>query len=138
MTTYGPDINVSFPEEITQKLFGNIDDLHLKVNYYAPAMAALSLAAPFFGGAPWIIKGERGKSFRTFKRSVIAPAIELQRREPSPCGAAAGLTGNTLNRLKAGHVEPVVVGRTNPQIRHIAAAHATQARWPSAVASLQR
>jgi carboxylate-amine ligase len=81
MTTYGPDINVSFPEEITQKLFANIDDLHLKVNYYAPAMAALSLASPFFGGAPWMIKGQRGKSFRTFKRSVIAPAIELHADE---------------------------------------------------------
>lgn len=77
MTTYGPDINVSFPKELTEKLFSNVDDLNLKVNAYAPAMAALSLASPFYNGAPWIIKGGRGKSYRTFKRSVIAPAIEL-------------------------------------------------------------
>ncbi len=77
MTTYGPDINVSFPKPITDKLFSDIDDLNAKVNYYAPAMAALSLASPFFQGRPWQIKGSTGKSYRTFKRSVVAPAIEL-------------------------------------------------------------
>lgn len=81
MTTYGPDINVSFPEEITKKLFSNIDDLEAKVNYYAPAMAAVSLASPFLNGEPWKIKGQPGKSFRTFKRSIVAPAIELHEDE---------------------------------------------------------
>ncbi|MFL5785661.1 MAG: glutamate-cysteine ligase family protein [Bacteriovoracaceae bacterium] len=77
MTTYGPDVNVSFPKEITDRLFSNLDDLNAKVNYYAPALAAISLASPFFQGAPWMIKGQRGKSYRTFKRSIVAPAIEL-------------------------------------------------------------
>jgi hypothetical protein len=77
MTTYGPDINVSFPKSITDKLFSDIDDLNAKVNYYAPAMAALSLASPFYQGKPWEMKGSIGKSYRTFKRSVVAPAIEL-------------------------------------------------------------
>lgn len=77
MTTYGPDINVSFPKDITDKLFSNVEDLQAKVNYYAPALAAISLASPFFQGRPWSIKGMKGKSYRTFKRSVIAPAIEL-------------------------------------------------------------
>jgi len=77
MTTYGPDINVSFPHEINAKLFSDLEDLNQKINYYAPAMAALSLASPFLKGNPWIIKGARGLSYRTFKRSVIAPAIEL-------------------------------------------------------------
>jgi carboxylate-amine ligase len=81
MTTYGPDVNVSFPKEITQKLFSDIDDLHAKVNYYSPALAAISLAAPFYNGKPWEIKGRRGKSYRTFKRSVVAPAIELHADE---------------------------------------------------------
>lgn len=81
MTTYGPDINLSFPQEVSNRLFGNVDALHLKVNYYAPAMAALSLASPFLNGEPWMIKGKRGKSYRTFKRSVIAPAIELHADE---------------------------------------------------------
>lgn len=77
MTTYGPDVNVSFPKDITDKLFADIDDLNAKVNYYAPALAAISLASPFYSGTPWMIKGQRGKSYRTFKRSVVAPAIEL-------------------------------------------------------------
>lgn len=77
MTTYGPDINVSFPRHITEELFSNLDDLNTKVNYYAPALASISLASPFLKGEPWTIKGEQGKSYRTFKRSVVAPAIEL-------------------------------------------------------------
>lgn len=81
MTTYGPDINVSFPKDVTEKLFSNIDDLNAKVNYYSPALAAISLASPFFQGSPWEIKGQRGKSYRTFKRSVVAPAIELHADE---------------------------------------------------------
>lgn len=81
MTTYGPDINVSFPKAITEKLFSDLDDLNAKVNYYAPAMAALSLASPFYQGKPWVLKGGRGKSYRTFKRSIVAPAIELHADE---------------------------------------------------------
>lgn len=81
MTTYGPDINVSFPKEISDKLFGDIDDLNAKVNYYAPALAAISLASPFLNGRPWEYKGGRGKSYRTFKRSIVAPAIELHADE---------------------------------------------------------
>lgn len=81
MTTFGPDINVSFPKDITAKLFGDLDDLNAKVNYYAPAMAAISLASPFYAGTPWTIKGMPGKSYRTFKRSVVAPAIELHEDE---------------------------------------------------------
>ncbi len=81
MTTYGPDVNVSFPKDITDRLFSDIEDLNRKVNYYAPALAAISLAAPFYEGKPWEIKGQRGKSFRTFKRSVVAPAIELHADE---------------------------------------------------------
>ena len=81
MTTYGPDVNVSFPKDITDKLFSDIEDLNRKVNYYAPALAAISLASPFYEGKPWEIKGHRGKSYRTFKRSVVAPAIELHADE---------------------------------------------------------
>ncbi|HXH74739.1 MAG TPA: glutamate-cysteine ligase family protein [Bacteriovoracaceae bacterium] len=77
MTTYGPDINVSFPPHITKELFSDLEDLNAKVNYYAPAMASISLSSPFLNGKPWKIKGEQGKSYRTYKRSVIAPAIEL-------------------------------------------------------------
>lgn len=81
MTTYGPDINVSFPQEISSRLFANIEDLNLKVNYYAPALAATSVASPFCAGKPWIVKNQSGKSYRTYRRSVIAPAIELHQNE---------------------------------------------------------
>jgi carboxylate-amine ligase len=81
MTTYGPDVNVSFPKAITEKLFSDLDDLNAKVNYYSPALAAISLASPFYDGNPWMIKSQRGKSYRTFKRSVVAPAIELHADE---------------------------------------------------------
>ncbi len=81
MTTYGPDINVSFPKEISDRLFGDVENLNAKVNYYAPALAAISLASPFYQGGTWIHKGYQGKSFRTFKRSIVAPAIELHADE---------------------------------------------------------
>lgn len=77
MTTYGPDINLSFPKEITEKLFSDVEDLEAKVNYYAPAIALPTLNSPFYQGQLWKHKGEQGKSYRTFKRSIVAPAIEL-------------------------------------------------------------
>lgn len=79
MTTYGPDINVSLPRELNDRL--EVADLHRKVNYYAPALAALSLASPLYRGGLWEIRGAVGKSIRTYRRSVIAPAIELHPEE---------------------------------------------------------
>jgi len=40
-------------------------------------MAAFSLASPFVGGDLWKIRGHYGKSFRSHKRSYIAPPIEI-------------------------------------------------------------
>lgn len=79
MVTYGPDINVSLPRVLNDRL--DIKDLHAKVNYYGPAMAALSLASPLYRGGVWTIRGQVGKSIRTYRRSVIAPAIELHPHE---------------------------------------------------------
>ena len=75
MVTYGPDINVHLPEA----LLGHIDlrNLDAKVNYYGPAITALTLASPLFKGGLWTIRGQVGKSIRTYHRSVIAPAIEI-------------------------------------------------------------
>jgi hypothetical protein len=75
MVTYGPDINVSLPDDLASRM--DAQDLHAKVNYYSPGMAALSLASPFYRGGLWSIRGQTGKSIRTYRRSVIAPAIEL-------------------------------------------------------------
>jgi carboxylate-amine ligase len=79
MVTYGPDINVSLPHDLAAHM--DPGDLHAKVNYYGPAMAALSLASPLYRGDLWSIRGDIGKSIRTYRRSVIAPAIELHPEE---------------------------------------------------------
>jgi len=79
MLTYGPDVNVSLPPRMTERL--DIADLHDKVNYYAPALTALTLASPIYRGGLWNIRGRIGKSVRTYRRSVIAPAIEVHLNE---------------------------------------------------------
>jgi carboxylate-amine ligase len=79
MTTYGPDVNVSLPAPLNDRL--DPADLHAKVNYYSPALTALTLASPFVRGGLWEIRGRVGKSIRTHRRSVIAPAIELHPHE---------------------------------------------------------
>jgi carboxylate-amine ligase len=79
MRTYGPDVNISLPAQLNARL--EVQDLHAKVNYYAPALTALSLASPFLRGDLWRIRGRVGKSIRTYRRSVVAPAIELHPQE---------------------------------------------------------
>jgi carboxylate-amine ligase len=79
MRTYGPDVNVSLPAHLNALL--DLRDLHAKVNYYAPALTALSLASPFIRCDLWRIRGRVGKSIRTYRRSVVAPAIELHPEE---------------------------------------------------------
>jgi hypothetical protein len=75
MLTYGPDVNISLPEGLVRRL--DVADLNEKVNYYAPALTALTLASPLRGGELWRIRGRIGKSVRTYHRSVVAPAIEI-------------------------------------------------------------
>jgi hypothetical protein len=75
MVTYGPDVNVSLPEELSRRL--DIRDLNRKVNYYAPALTALTLASPFRAGELWQIRSKMGKSVRTYHRSAAAPVIEI-------------------------------------------------------------
>jgi len=79
MTTYGPDVNVSVPADFARHL--DLNDLERKVNAYAPAMAAFSVASPFFGGEVWKVHGEVGRSVRTWRRSVVAPPIEVHPEE---------------------------------------------------------
>jgi carboxylate-amine ligase len=98
MVTYGPDVNVSLPSELNDRL--DFADLHAKVNYYAPALTALSLASPFYLGQLWKIRGRVGKSIRTYRRSVIAPAIELH---PQEAGRLEYKTFETTHRLEDFH-----------------------------------
>jgi hypothetical protein len=77
MVTFGPDINISLPPDLA----AHVDeaDLHEKVNYYAPALAALSLASPLYREKPWIINGCIGKSVRTYRRSLFGQALRIHR-----------------------------------------------------------
>lgn len=75
MTTYGPDINMSLPSVLAAKI--DEADLEAKINYYGPALSALSVASPFVNGEPWNLRGTVGKSYRMHKRSYIAPPIEF-------------------------------------------------------------
>ncbi len=79
MTTYGPDINIGIPSSMMQSL--DLEDFTKKINYYAPAMTAFSVASPFCQGKLWEVHGQVGKSFRTYRRSVIAPPIEIHPKE---------------------------------------------------------
>lgn len=98
MTTYGPDVNVSLPGALNERL--DPKDLHAKVNYYAPALTALTLASPFHRGALWRVRGRIGKSIRTHRRSVIAPAIELH---PEEAGRLEYKTFEATNSLSDFH-----------------------------------
>jgi hypothetical protein len=79
MTTYGPDINVGVPLEIWEQL--DQEDLLQKINYYGPAMTALSVRAPFRDGTLWNIRGKIGRSLRVYRRSIVAPPIEVHPHE---------------------------------------------------------
>jgi len=79
MTTYGPDINVSVPSDVAERL--DLHELHGKVNYYAPALTALTVASPLYRGDLWRMRGKVGKSVRTYHRSTIAPAISIHPKE---------------------------------------------------------
>ncbi len=75
MTTYGPDINIAVPEEFRKTI--DFQDLEAKIDYYGPALSAISVASPFTENGLWKLRGEFGQSYRMFKRSIIAPPIEI-------------------------------------------------------------
>ena len=81
MKTYGPDINISFPKDVEDKIFNNLDSFHERVNYYAPAMSALTLCSPFFDGGLKYDNNQVVLSHRTLRRSPVAPAIEAHFNE---------------------------------------------------------
>jgi hypothetical protein len=76
MTTYGPDINISLPQEYSAYVFSHQKYFERRINYYAPMLAALSLSSPFKEGELWQVHGRLGLSYRTYKRSLKAPPLE--------------------------------------------------------------
>jgi hypothetical protein len=79
MVTYGPDVNVSIPDALSRRF--DHKDLSAKVNYYAPALTALTAASPLYRGDFWRIRGRIGKSVRTYYRSATAPPLEIHPEE---------------------------------------------------------
>lgn len=77
-TTYGPDINISLPKNLEEKV--DIERINARVNYYAPAAIALTFAAPIRDGNLWIVDGQIGKSVRTFERSKWAPIFYVHEK----------------------------------------------------------
>ena len=75
MTTYGPDINISLPPTLRQKFCAV--RANRRFDHDLPALAALSYGSPFVEGKPWRPYGKTGLSYRTYKRSTIAPVWEF-------------------------------------------------------------
>ncbi len=99
MTTFGPDINVSLPEELAALV--SEEELEAKINYYGPALSALSVASPFVDGAPWKLREGFGKSFRMNKRSYIAPPIEFHPTEKNRYEFKVFDMPNSLEEIEA-------------------------------------
>lgn len=82
MTTYGPDINISWDSPAGLKLFNNKSDFEEKLNYYAPALVAFSALSPFFDyKLSKDILHKNIRSVRTLRRYEVAPLIEWHEDE---------------------------------------------------------
>lgn len=77
-TTFGPDINISVPEELSKNI--EISRLAARINYYMPSVVALSLASPFLDGQLWRFRERVGKSIRTYRRSIWAPLFYVHEK----------------------------------------------------------
>ncbi|GAA1400928.1 hypothetical protein GCM10009613_58510 [Pseudonocardia kongjuensis] len=87
MVTWGPDLNLSFPEAGTDPAM--LADAAAKLTYYSPYLVPWSFSSPFREGRPW-----GGESARTSRRTGPRPAA-LAYLEP---GAALPPTDPSLTR----------------------------------------
>lgn len=79
MVTYGPDLNISLPED--RRAHFDWDRLQRRINYYAPAMVAFALASPVGRGDLYPVRGRPVLSLRTYRRSLFAPAAAFHPKE---------------------------------------------------------
>lgn len=77
-TTFGPDINISLPEEYSANI--EISQLAARINYYMPSVVALTLDSPLLEGNIWQLHGLSGKSIRTYRRSIWAPLFYVHEK----------------------------------------------------------
>jgi carboxylate-amine ligase len=78
-TTYGPDLNLSVPEELKSSF--DWEDLQRRANYYGPALVAFSLNSPIKNGTLWRPRGRTGFSLRTHRRSPFGPMLAYHPKE---------------------------------------------------------
>lgn len=77
-TTFGPDINISVPDDLGKKV--DIPRLAARINYYMPSVVALTLASPLTNGGLWKWRDRIGKSIRTYRRSIWAPLFYVHEK----------------------------------------------------------
>lgn len=82
MTTYGPDINISLPDELASAV--DQAQLSARLNFYMPSVIALTSSSPLFDGQLWQqeFSTNTGKSVRMYNRSQWAPLYYIH-TEPS-------------------------------------------------------
>ncbi len=71
MTTFGPDINISLPQNLSSQV--ELKKLNERINFYMPSVIALTFSSPLYGGELWQQDGVLGHSVRTYNRSQWAP-----------------------------------------------------------------
>ncbi len=77
-TTFGPDINISLPESLADRIVA--EELKDKINHYLPAVCALTFASPLYENSLWCIRDQIGKSIRTYRRSIWAPIFYIHEK----------------------------------------------------------
>lgn len=111
MVTWGPDLNLSFPESGTDP--GVLADAAAKLTFYSPYLVPWSFSSPFRDGRPW-----GGLSARTARRTGPRPAALAYLPPGAPLLATdpslvrhAGIPGEVGRiEFKAFDAVPVVVG----------------------------
>ncbi|MFE7202618.1 glutamate-cysteine ligase family protein [Pseudonocardia alni] len=111
MVTWGPDLNLSFPESGTDP--GVLTDAAAKLTFYSPYLVPWSFSSPFRDGRPW-----GGLSARTARRTgarpaalaYLPPGAPLPVTDPS-LARHAGIPGEVGRiEFKAFDAVPVVAG----------------------------
>lgn len=99
MVTWGPDLNLSFPDAGTDPAV--LVDAATKLTFYSPYLVPWSFSAPFRDGRPW-----GGLSARTWRRTGPRPAALVYLEPDAPLLATdPGLTRHAGIPVEVGRIE---------------------------------
>jgi gamma-glutamyl:cysteine ligase YbdK (ATP-grasp superfamily) len=97
MLTYGPDLNLSFPDLSQQAVI----DVGRKLTFYSPAIVPFSFSSPFAAGTLW-----DGYSYRAFARTGARPAVQVFLDQPELLLATSpSLTKRARLAAEVGRIE---------------------------------